>query len=376
MNTYLRAHHIGRLIEGLRLIAPGAVFERFGSRFLDHYLAVPLTHRGLNVLGHPVGGTVDTVGENGRCVAEYSTEKTYFDGTMAKPTADAEHARALNPNATDIFLLSSQEAPIGKITDFQTTMQGRPDFAGRSFHVYDSRKIAELLVDHLLISDTAVDQLSDHLPILKAVRDEHAANLSIPELDYRRHVERPDVLTEIGHRLTAHRCLAIWGLAGAGKSELATAFANQHKGQYELTLWLEGQAIRQVEDLRAVPLLRGGESRNVATLLATRRCLLILDDVKEPLATVALAQICRDGAHVLVTRRDEDTSGLEIPMMPEDQSIELLNRGTTDRCPPAIWSVIWAAVGGHPLSLGLMRAAVIEGATWADAVLCSKRHDG
>jgi hypothetical protein len=69
MNTYLRAHHIGRLIEGLRLIAPGAVFERFGSRFLDHYLAVPLTHRGLNVLGHPVGGTVDTVGENGRCVA-------------------------------------------------------------------------------------------------------------------------------------------------------------------------------------------------------------------------------------------------------------------------------------------------------------------
>ena len=230
MNTYLRAHHIGRLIEGLRLIAPGAVFERFGGKFLDQYLAVPLTHRGLNVLGHPVGGTVDTVGENGRCAAEYSTEKTYFDGTMAKPTADAEHARALNPNATDIFLLSSQEAPIGKITDFQTTMQGRPDFDGRTFHVYDSRKIAEILVDHLLVSDTAVDQLSDQLPILKAVRDEHAANLSIPELDYRRHVERPDVLAEIGRRLTAHRCLAIWGLAGAGKSELATAFANQHKG--------------------------------------------------------------------------------------------------------------------------------------------------
>ena len=85
MNTYLRAHHIGRLIEGLRLIAPGVVFERFGAKFLDQYLTVPLTHRGLNVLGHPVGGTVDTVGEDGHCAAEYSTEKTYFDGTMAKP---------------------------------------------------------------------------------------------------------------------------------------------------------------------------------------------------------------------------------------------------------------------------------------------------
>ena len=104
------------------------------------------------------------------------------------------------------------------------------------------------LVDHLLVSDTAVDQLSDQLPVLKAVRDEHAANLSIPELDYQRHVDRPDLLAEIGRRLTAHRSLAIWGLAGAGKSELAAAFAKQHRDQYELTLWLEGEDIRQVED--------------------------------------------------------------------------------------------------------------------------------
>ena len=207
MNTYLRAHHIGRLIEGLRLIAPGAVFERFGSQIPRPLSRRPANASGAERIGTPCRGTVDTVGENGHCVAEYSTEKTYFDGTMAKPTADAEHARALNPNATDIFLLSSQEAPIGKITDFQTTMQGHPDFDGRSFHVYDSRKIAEILVDHLLISDTAVDQLSDHLPILKAVRDEHAANLSIPELDYRRHVDRLMFLQRSG---IASRPTDVW----------------------------------------------------------------------------------------------------------------------------------------------------------------------
>jgi hypothetical protein len=135
---------------------------------------------------------------------------------------------------------------------------------------------------------------------VKTVRDEHAANLSIPEIDYQRHVDRPNLFAKIERRLKACRCLVLWGLAGAGKSELAATYASQHEGDYELTIWLEADHIRRVEDLRAVPLLRGGESRNVATLLATRRCLLILDDVRDRLSPEGLADLCRDGAHVIL----------------------------------------------------------------------------
>jgi hypothetical protein len=214
MNTYLRTHHIARLIDGIRVIAPGAEFERFGGCLLNHYLGVPLSHRGLNVLGHPVGGTIDTIDETDRLAGEYSTEQTYFDGSMTKAAGDARHVLKLHPDAQEIFLLSSQEATIGKIADFKQTMTRCPEFTGRTLHVFDSRRIAEILVDHLLVSDTAVDQLALHLPVLKTIRDEHAANLSVPETDYRQHVKRPDVATEIATRLARSPCLVVWGSLG------------------------------------------------------------------------------------------------------------------------------------------------------------------
>jgi tetratricopeptide (TPR) repeat protein len=366
MNTHLRTHHITRLIDGIRVIAPGAEFERFGGCLLNHYLGVPLSHRGLNVLGHPVGGTIDTIDDTDRVAGEYSTEQTYFHGSMTKATGDARHVLKFHPDAQDIFLLSSQEAPIGKIADFKQAMAKCPEFTGRTLHVFDSRRIAEILVDHLLVSDTAVDQLALRLPVLKTIRDEHAANLSIPETDYGQHVKRPDVATEIAARLARSPCLVVWGLAGSGKSDAAAEFATLHQGAYELRIWLEGNEITRVEDLRAVPLSRGGDSRNVSTLLSTRRCLVVIDDAQVALPPAELAGLCRDGSHVIVTQRDEEKTGFELPLMSREQASTLLNRDVTCVCPDDIWAVIWATVGGHPLSLGLMNAAVAEGASWSD----------
>jgi hypothetical protein len=333
---------------------------------LNHYLGLPLNHRGLNVLGHPVGGSIDTIDDTDRVAGEYSTEKTYFDGSMTKATGDAKHVLKLHPDAQDIFLLSSQEAPIGKIADFKQTMAKCREFTGRTLHVFDNRRIAEILVDDLLISDTAVDQLVLHLPVLKTIRDEHAANLSVPETDYGQHVERPDVAAEIAIRLARSPCLVVWGLAGSGKSDAAAEFATLNKGTYELRVWLEGNKITRVEDLRAVPLWRGGDSRNVSTLLSTRRCLVVIDDAQVALPPTELAELCRLGSHVVVTQRDEEKTGFELPLMSREQASTLLNRGITCVCPDDIWAVIWATVGGHPLSLGLMNAAVVEGASWSE----------
>ena len=47
-----------------------------------------------------------------------------------------------------------------------------------------------------------------------------------------------------------------------------------------------------MEDLRAVLLMRGQERRNVASLMRTRSCLLVIDDPKIPLDVSALAALC------------------------------------------------------------------------------------
>lgn len=365
MNSYLRTHHIVGLIEGIRVIAPGAAFERFGGRLLEHFLGVPLIHRGLNVLGHPVGGTVDTIDEAGRLAAEYSTQQGYFDGTMRKATADVLHVASLHPQANNIYLLSSQEAPIGKIDDFKSQVGKRQGFAELRLHVYDSRRIAEIIVDHLLASDTAVEQLAEYLPVLQDIRDEHAANLLAPPPDVR-HVDRPAVDDEIERRLAADPCLVIWGLAGTGKSDAAAAFAARHRDDYELAIWLKGSEVGRIDDLKATPLVRGGDSRNVSSLLANRRCLVIVDDASVQLPLNELAALCRPGSHVIITQRQRQATGFELPLMSKGEAQELLNRGLMKPCPEDVWGVIWSTVRGHPLTLGLMNAAVSEGAPWSD----------
>jgi hypothetical protein len=87
---------VTRLIEAIAVIAPGPRFERFGGVFLRHCLGVPLNNRGLNVLGSPVGHTIDTVSDLGDIAAEYTIEKRYFDGRMVKPWGDPSISRGVN----------------------------------------------------------------------------------------------------------------------------------------------------------------------------------------------------------------------------------------------------------------------------------------
>jgi hypothetical protein len=44
----------------------------------------------------------------------------------------------------------------------------------------------------------------------------------------------------------------------------------------------------------------------------------------------------------------------------------ILDAGVADPCPQDVFDTVWAAVGGHPLSLALMNGAVRDGAPWRD----------
>jgi hypothetical protein len=78
MREALRIEHVSRLIDGVKLIGPGPIFERFGAKFVDHHLGVNFNHRGLNVQLNPVGRTIDSYDDAQRTGAEYSAEKDYF----------------------------------------------------------------------------------------------------------------------------------------------------------------------------------------------------------------------------------------------------------------------------------------------------------
>lgn len=110
MHEEQRVEHIDRLIQGIELMGPGALFERFGAKFLDHHLDANLVHRGLNAQLNPVGASVDSVDDAGELAAKYSIEKNYFQGRWEEPSNDLLHVLRMHPKVKDIYLVSSQSS--------------------------------------------------------------------------------------------------------------------------------------------------------------------------------------------------------------------------------------------------------------------------
>lgn len=367
MREALRAEHISRLIEGIKRIGPGALFERFGAKFLDHHLVgIKFNHRGLNVQLNPVGRTIDSYDDAQSTGAEYSVDQGYFSGAWDKPTNDLLHAVRTHPEIEHIYLLSSQAAPVGGIPAFVRRVSDWPGFYHRIIHFYDARRIAEIIVDELFLNDAALDALIEHLPVLERIVNEAAASLALPKVAPKR-VPLKVVEGEID-RLLTDNCpvLAISGIAGSGKSDAAAAYANARRSKYQTLMWVEGSDLKRIENLRATRLWRGGADLNVAAMLSSRRCLLIIDDCSPTIQLQQLTELCAPGSHIIVTRRETTQGDVTIPALNRGEAREILDRDLQEPCPEYVLDILFAKVGGHPLSLALVNKAVASGISWAE----------
>lgn len=363
MNPQTRKLLIQRLIAPIGVIGPD--FERFGGLFLDHLLSTPLEHSGLNALGFPINRVLDSSSADGAIVAEYSAQDDYFTRGMPKAQQDLAHALSHRPNAKLILLIAAQPERPQIVDEFLKAVLAKPEMQGRSLRIWGAESIAEQLVDKFTFNDSAVEALSSYLPVLTEIWEEAARDRLFPAPDPR-HQPRPAVSDEIHRRLASETCLFLGGIGGCGKSDTAAAYGADHRKDYNLLIWLDGDEVRRVEDLRAVLLMRGQERRNVASLMRTRRCLLVIDDPKSPLDVPALAALCGPGSHVLVTTRELQPNVYEMPPMSPAEARAILDSDVTDSCPPNVFDTVWATVGGHPLSLVLMNGAIRGGATWRD----------
>jgi hypothetical protein len=363
MNPQTRKLLIQRLVPAIGVI--GLDFERFCELVLDHLLSTPLEHSGLNALGFPISRVVDSSSADGGVVAEYSAQADYFRKGMRKAEKDIAHALAHRPDARSLLLLAAQPEQPQIKQDFLSAQLAKPEMNGRALRIWCAESIAAHLIDNVTFNDTAVVSLSAYLPALTEIWEEAARDRLFPA-PTSRHQPRPAVSDEICHRLNRDICVILGGIAGSGKSDAAAAYGIDHRQDYELLIWLDGDEVRRVDDLRAASLIRGQEKRNIASLMRTRRCLVVIDDPQTPLETSALAALCGPGSHVLVTTRELRSNAYEMPSMSQAEARAILGIGLSDPCPQNVFDKIWATVGGHPLSLTLMNGAVRDGASWRD----------
>ncbi|PWE42707.1 tetratricopeptide repeat protein [Pseudomonas prosekii] len=365
MNPQTRNLLIQRVIDSLRILAPGSIFERFGVVLIEHMHNVRLVQRGSSVGGSPVGGALDAVSEDGRVVVEASILKGYFSGAMKKPWSDLKHTLALAPLAVDIYLLSSQRAETGLIEAMANAAHQQAHMAGRHLHLMDSRAIAEAIIDVLMLRDDAIDDLAQHLPVLAEIRDDHPASLKAPPLSVR-YVKNEAVDADLDLRLETEVCVEISGIGGIGKSQAAAACLLRSGDRFHYRFWVSGRDIDSVERLSSVPVRRGGAERNVSALLRRNCTFLVVDDANPSLAVEQLAELCGPDSRILITRQNPSSGTYTMPTMDAQQARTLLGGGVDTQPSRKQFQTIWRAVGGHPLSLTLLNTAARKGEPWSE----------
>ncbi|WP_260596827.1 hypothetical protein [Sphingomonas endolithica] len=365
MNPQTRSLLVQRVADSLAAIGPGSVFERFAVVLIEHMLGIELAQRGSSIGGSPIGGVLDATTADGRIAVEASILREYFAGSMNKPRRDIDHVLVLAPLAEDIYLLCSQRAPTGVIEAFTIEMAQRADMAGHRVHLMDSRAIAETIVDRLMLQDNAIDALSEHLPVLSDVRDDHPASLLAPSLTSL-YVAHEAVDAELDRRIVTDHCVEVCGIGGIGKSQAAAACLARNKPRFDYSFWVSGRDIDSIGQLSAVQLRRGGAERNVSALLRRNRTFVVLDDADDALSADELARLCGRESRILVTRRSASPGAYSLPMMDEQDARELLGKELAIPPREEAFQAIWRSIGGHPLSLRLINSASRGGVSWDD----------
>ncbi|MEU4623651.1 FxSxx-COOH system tetratricopeptide repeat protein [Actinoplanes sp. NPDC023801] len=140
-----------------------------------------------------------------------------------------------------------------------------------------------------------------------------------------------DVLSQPGARVAVH------GLIGVGKSQLALEFAYRYADEYDLVWWISAEHAGLIgEQIGALCLQLGivgpeahpmvAMSKIEDSLTARARWLLVFDNVvaREDI----LPWLPRDNGHVLVTSRSEDwrqiTPSVELDVLPRAEAVQFL----------------------------------------------------
>lgn len=362
MHSKRRTALIETLAQGVEQVGPE--FERFAGIVMGARADVHLTHAGVNLRGYPVAGVVDSESDDGREAVEYSDRRGYFEGGMTKAEGDLLKVLKARPAATQIYLVAGERARRRKVADFKARVRAWPQMAGKALSFFGSEEIATEIVDHLLLNEQAVGRLTPYLSDLQRIVDEEAAAALVPSLPSDT-LPRPNVDVEIVARLAAQPVLTISGMGGLGKSVAAMSYADTHRGDYQIRIWLDGDEVKRAESLRAFPLVRAADPRNIASLLESGGCLLVIDDAHQDLSVEALTKYCGKGSHVILTRRLARPGAYEPPLLTRDEARTILDAAGPP-CPPAVLETIWASVNGYPLCLSLLRAAARSGVPWED----------
>lgn len=351
----------------------GSDFEQLSYLIGEHFLKKTLQKRGLTLLGHPVGYTLDAYSDNLSECIECSVEKGYFDdfseedsGKNTKIEKDIQHVLNKSKAPRYIILFSNQMCGPSQATNLCNYINRIEKDKGVEISWFDGRKLSEYIINSVLEDNLFVQKIKDFVPTIDDILMMSINNINMPSLpDNYIANNNLDVLKE---KLYNNRCLYIHGMSGIGKSLLSIELAMAIQEDFDSLYYIDGTKINSVADLGAIELFGTAGKINILGNLKRPGTLLIIDDLKSDYDKIAneLTKHCSLESCVIVTSQTvikNETICFHMNFPSEERSKRILEFNTVE-CPQEIISIIKDKTNFHPLLLSLINQMAQELNEW------------
>ena len=344
-------------------------FEIIGNELISNLIGEKLIHHGVNKDGQHVGYTVDSFSSSSSVVAEYSTDKTYFNKkssgqshTYEKIEKDIAHA--IKHNSTDtlknIYLLSSQCEPPSFRSDFNETQIFLSE--GERVIFFDAREIAKLIYDQSIRNHGYATFFKEYFPIFSLNLDKYEYYGILPPL-CENHVSEPNILNAIdNHFKNGNNICILHGFSGSGKTQAVIDYIRSNSKNFENYIWVTGEDLSKSASCSSIKRTRGGTAINIIGMFKSSKTILVIDNMQDTDYKAMLSELSGGfniGSIVLATSqisKPGDKNCLTIPSFSNSVACQII--GENSNCDNDLLSDILRYFNSSPLILSLIRTMI------------------
>jgi len=370
MFEFIKQRIIKGLIEEIVCLDP-INLELVGINVISILENKRMIHHGINKDYRPSGYTVDGFSDDSSIIAEYSTDKSYFEDRKRKNDTipffekienDIQHAlnHCSQKRPKKIYLITSQNEPPSFRSDYNSTPIAKQN--NDIVIIYDSRELAKLIYQQSIEFEVCASYYKQFFPSYSQNLDNYEYYGKVPAF-CENHISDFNAIEKIKNHFINQNICVLSGISGSGKTQLAINYIHVEKNQYENYLWIAGEDWLKDSSLSSIQRTRGGAPINVAGLFNTSKTILVIDNYNRSIDSNSLTELSLGfslGSRLIITSQISINSDLYISVPEFSYEVALRIIGETLYKESELCKKVIGVCKCSPLILSTIRSLVDE----------------